>query len=155
MSYNSKRMISCMVASIILFVAYIIYALGSRSPQADDLRGWAIAILIFIGIGIAAVIVIMILFHIVFSAAVAIKEGESEVERIVASHTFEDERDKLIELKASKIGYVFAGIGFLAALTALAFTAPPVIALHILFGSFAFGSFIEGGVSIYLYERGI
>ena len=154
MSYNSKRMITCMAAAIVLFAVYISRALGNRAPASDDLRAWAITILVFIAISVAVMIIIMVLFHIVFAAAIAIKEGEGDVERIVESHTREDERDKLINLKANSIGYGFAGLGFIAALISLIAGSQAIIALHILAGSFAFGSLIEGGVSVYLYERG-
>jgi hypothetical protein len=46
-------------------------------------------------------------------------------------------------------------MGFIAALLSLAFGMPAVFALHILFGTFAAGSIIEGFVSIYYYEKGV
>jgi hypothetical protein len=158
MSYNSKRTIVSMVAGGVLVAAYAVYALGGRAPAAGDLKAWAGAMLIFIGIGVAAVIVIQILFHIAFAIGVAVKErgsGEEEIERIIASSTVEDEREKLIGLKSSGVGYVCTGIGFVSALAALALGMSALTALHILFGACAASSFIEGGVSVYLFERGV
>ena len=68
---------------------------------------------------------------------------------------YEDERDKLINLKSSRIGYVCAGVGFIAGLIALAFGISAVVALHIIAGAFAVGSIIEGCVSVYLDEMGV
>ena len=158
MSFNSKRTIVSMIAGVILVAAYIIYALGEHSPAADDLKSWAASMLVFIGISVAAVVIIQILFHIAFSIGVAVKERERDektVERIIASAVVEDERDKLINLKSSRVTSIFAGIGFAAALAGLACGLSSVFALHILFGSFAAGSIVEGFVSVYYYEKGV
>ena len=158
MSYNSKKTIASMIMGVLLAAAYIIYALSDSSPAPDDLKSWATAMLVFIGIGVAAVIVIQIIFHIALSIGIAVKEqgkDDKTMERIIASIVVEDERDKLISLKSSHIGSVFAGIGFVAALVALTFGTSVVTALHILFGMFSVGSLAEGIVSVYFYERGI
>lgn len=155
MTYNSKRTISSMSAGLILVIAYLFYALGGSAPGPEDLKSWAIHMLIFIGIGIGALIVIQIAFHIVFAVSIAVREGEGAVEREIASHTLEDERDKLISLKASHIGHICMGIGLLAALACLALGIPAVAALHVLLGSCALGTLVDGGVSVYLYERGM
>jgi len=158
MSYNSKKSIASMVTGILVVTAYIIYALSEHSPASDNLKSWAVVMLVFIGIGIAAVVIIQILSHIALTVGIAVKEREQDdktVERIVASVLVEDERDKLINLKSSHIGYIFAGIGFVACLLGLAFGISSVFALHILFGAFAFGSVIEGFAGIYFNEKGV
>lgn len=158
MSYKSKRTITSMSAGVLLCVGYLIYALGSRAPEAGNLKGWAALMLAFIGISVGALIVIQILFHIGYSIGVAVKEQnrqDKEVERIVASAMVEDEMEKTISLKSSHIGYICCGGGFLVMLVALAIGISAVVALHILFGSFLLGSLAEGGFSIYLYESGV
>ena len=158
MSYNSKKAITSMVAGVILIAAYIIYALGAHSPAPEDVKAWAVAMLVFIGISVAAMIVIQILFHIATAIGIAVKEQErdkQEIDRRFSSLTVEDERDKLISLKSSHISFIVAGIGFVAALFALAFGASAVVALHILFGSCAAGSTADGIASVYFYERGV
>lgn len=162
MSYKSKRTITSMVVGILIFVFYISYAFGKNSPGSEDLRAWAIAILIFIGIGVICLIVVHILFYIVVSIGIAVKEQgnddkivEERVQRIVSSSMVEDEMDRLINLKSGNIGYICIGVGFIAALIALAIGVSAVFAFHILFFSFGFGSIIEGSVSVYLYERGV
>lgn len=158
MSYNSKKTITSVVAGVLLNIAYIIYALGEHSPAPDNLKSWAIAMLVFIGIGIAAVIVIQIIFHIVTAIGIAIKEQEhddKEIERHLLSLVVEDERDKLISLKSTHIGYVFVGIGFVVALAELALGMSSVVALHTLLGAFSVGSIAEGIASICFYEKGV
>jgi len=156
MSYTIK--IVNMVACVLLIIAYSIYAMGETAPEPDDLKSWAIAMLIFIGIGIVVMIVIQILFHIVLSIGIAIKEREEDdktVERIITSTVVEDERDKLISLKSAHIGSTCVGVGFVAALLILAFGSSALVALHVIFGSFIIGLLVEGGASIYYYERGV
>ena len=158
MSYKSKRNLISMVAGVLLIIGYIIYVLRKDSPAPDDLKTWAVTMLIFIGTSVAVMVVIQILFHIGLAIGIAVKEKENDdkrVERIMESSMYEDERDKLINLKSSHIGNVCAGIGFVAGLIALALGISAVVALHIIAGAFAVGSIIEGGVSIYLDERGV
>ena len=158
MLYNSKRTIISMALGILLLIAYAVYALGDTSPAPDDLKAWALVMLIFIGAGIVAAIIIQILFHIVFAIGIAVKEkdcDDEKVERIIKSTMVEDERDKLIGLKAARIGYSCTCFGFIIGLAALAAGISVVAAFHIMVGAVAVGSFIEGGVSVYLNERGV
>jgi low affinity Fe/Cu permease len=158
MSYSSKRTITSVVAGILLIAAYIIYASGSNAPAPEDLKAWATAMLVFIGIGVAAIIVIQIVFHIALAIGIAIKEQERDgkkIERILESSMAEDEREKLIGLKSSRVGYICAGAGAMAMLIALATGVSAVLALQLLFGSFAAGSVVEGIVSVYFYEKGV
>jgi hypothetical protein len=158
MSYNSKKTIVSMAAGVVIFAAYIIYALGSSSPAIENVKDWAKVMLLFIGIGIGALIVIQILFHIGCAIGIAVKEegkSDKEIERIVSATVIEDEREKMINLKSAHIGYICVGLGFVAVLIALMMNVAIVSALHILFGAFGLASIMEGFVSIYLYERGI
>jgi hypothetical protein len=147
-----------MVAGILLMIAYSIYALGKTAPAPDNMKSWAVVMLVFIGVSVAVMIVIQILFHIGLAIGIAVKEKEHDdekVERIIKASMVEDERDKLISLKASHIGYACGGTGFIAALIVLAVGLSTLCALHIVFGSFFVGSIVEGCVSIYHHERGI
>jgi uncharacterized protein involved in response to NO len=158
MSYNSIRTIVSTVAGVILIAAYIIYALGTNSPAPENLKSWATVMLVFIGIGAAALIIIQVLFHIALAIGIAVREREHDgktVERIISSSMVEDERDKIISLRSSHVGYICVGTGFIAALVALASGMAYVVALHVLSGAFAVGSIIEGIVSVYYYEKGV
>ncbi len=112
--------------------------------------------LVFIGIGAAAVIAVQILFHIALAVHLTAKEkDEKTVKRVMGATMLEDERDKAVSRKSSAVGYGLAGLGFCAALVALAAGASVVLALHILFGASFLGSLLEGCASIYWYERGL
>jgi len=158
MSYKSKRNLVNMIAGVLLIIGYTIYALGMASPAPDDLKRWAVTMLIFIGTSVAVMIVIQIFFHIGIAIGIAVKEKENDdkrIGRIIESSMFEDERDKLINLKSAHIGNVCAGVGFVAGLIALALGISVVVALHIIAGAFAAGSIIEVCVNICLDERGV
>ena len=158
MAYTSKRTIINMCVGILLMIVYIVYALSDASPIPEDLKSWALAILIYIGACIVAVIVIQIFFHIAFAVGISVKEKSNDnkmAERIIKSSMVEDERDKLISLKSTRIGYSFTGFGFIAGLITLAIGIPTVVVLHIMTGGFAVGSIIEGVLSVYFNERGV
>ena len=158
MTYNSKRKITDMAVGAMLMLAYALYANGKHEAEAGNLQFWAGRMLIFIGIGIAAIIVVQILFHIAFAIGVSVKERaqtDENVERIIRASMVEDERDKLIDQKAARVGYACVGIGFVAALVVWVLGGSAVTGLHILFGAFAGSTFAEGVVGVYLNERGV
>ena len=158
MSYKSKRILLSMCAGLALTVAYVVHALGKSAPAPEDLRGWAALMLIFAGIGIVGQIVLQLLFHFGYAIGIAVQEhdgDEKKVERIMDANMAEDEMDKLIGLKGAHAAFVLTGLGFVAALAALALGASVLAALHGLLGAFALANLLEGAVSIRLYERGV
>ena len=165
MSYQEKRTIVSIVTGALVLAAYCIYAFGqyqSGTVVPGDLKFWARTILIFIGIGIAASIVIQIVFHILLSIATAVKRkildeniDDKEIEKSIEAEMVEDEMDKLIDLKSTRISFIFAGIGFVAALLSLIFNYPPEVMLNIMFISFSIGSLFEGFTQLYFYRKGI
>lgn len=128
MSYHEGRTITMIVSSVIVFAVYAMVLFtkyrGGDFVGAEPLRLGAIILLLFIPIEIGAKIVTMIVFSI--GQAIATRGKEVDV-------PIEDERDKLVELKAGRItAYVFGG-GFFLAMGALALTWPLVVAFLILF----------------------
>lgn len=165
MSYQEKRTIVSIITGIIILAAYCTHTyekVQSGAIAADDMKFWAGAMLVFIGIGIVAAIVIQIVFHIMLSIAIAVQEkvrngqcAEKEIEKTIAAEMVEDEMDKLIELKSMRVGFIVAGVGFIAALAAVVMNYSAVIMMNILFISFSAGSLLEGFVRLYFYRRGI
>jgi len=163
MSYQEKKTIISLVTSFMLIAAYCLYAFGKAGMEhLNDLQFWAKTILIFIGIGIVALIIIQIVFHILLAISKAVQQkmrdeaiDDKEFERAFEREIVEDEMDKLIELKANKIGYSIMGLGFAAGLIAIAFGASGVALLNILFLSTWLGSFIEGLMQVRYYRKGI
>jgi hypothetical protein len=163
MSYPEKRTVVSVVSGALLMVAYCIYAYAKLGfTNLTDLKPWATTMLVFIGIGIVAMIIIQIVFHILLSMGIALKEkirdesiDDKKIESTIASEMIEDEMDKLIELKAHKIGYSFVGFGFVAGLITLAFGLPAAIMLNVLFLASMLGSIVEGLIQLRYYRKGV
>lgn len=165
MSYQEKRTITSIVTGALVLTAYCLYAFGNFQPGAsvsDDLKYWAGSMLVFIGIGIAASIVIQIVFHILLSISIAVQQkvrdqnaDNQAIERSIGAEMVEDEMDKLIELKAMRVGFVVAGFGFVAALVSLVLNYSPSVMINILFISFSGGAMGEGLAQLYFYRNGI
>lgn len=165
MSYQEKRTLATILTGAAVLTAYIIYALGKYRAGVfapDDFRVWAVAMLKFIGLGVIVTVVIQVVFHILLSVGIAVREkirnnaaDDKDIERTIKMEMVEDERDKLVELKSLRVGFIFAGAGFVLGLLTLALGKPPVIMLNILFISFSLGSLAEGFAQIFLYRRGV
>src|SRR5680860_1180368 len=117
MSYREKENMVNIFSSILITAVYawIIYQkqLAGTIDLTDDFQKWGIVFLIFAGVSIVARIVIYIIFSII--NAIATRE-----EKIPA----EDERDKLIKLKATRNSSYSFSIGFFMAIIALAIGMP-------------------------------
>lgn len=165
MSFQERRTLTTVITGAAVLAAYCIYAFGkyqSGVVAAGDLKFWAVTMLIFIGIGVAVTIVISIVFSIVSSIAIAITEkirnndcDDKEIEKRIGVEMQEDERDKLIELKASKIGYYVSGFGIIGGLVSVVLGYSAAVMLNIMFISMSFGSIVEGISQMVFYRRGI
>ncbi|MEO9483121.1 MAG: hypothetical protein ABJG47_06735 [Ekhidna sp.] len=118
MDYNERKSIVNMLSTVIVLGIYywsVFERFDSLTLTTDEqLQFWAKAILIAIPISIVAKIVVMIIFAI--SNYIITREDLP---------CFEDERDKLIELKSTRNSYFFFGFGFFISLVVLAFGYPP------------------------------
>jgi len=114
MSYQESRSLTNIISTILITGIYslVVYQryLNGVADTTDVFRFWALTILIFIPISIVARIIIMIIFSII-NAAIQTAKGEEADELEIT-----DERDKLIELKATKISLIVFSIGFILAL---------------------------------------
>ena len=150
MSFQEKN-IAVSLASFLLILGIYLISLfqmvqngGLNSTSLFRLWGIVIVLAIFF------TIVATILTHIVSAIIEAIKSGgeEPDIEDMA------DERDKLIDLKGSKISYSVTSLGVFLAMLTFALGQPPLImfALLIFFGIL---SQIVGDVSrLMLYRRG-
>jgi hypothetical protein len=161
MSYQEKRTLANMVVGFALLIAYCGYMLSAYRNGwflPDDIKFCAKTMLIFIGIGIAAAIVSQIILHILLSIQAAIRKGDcdsKDIEKEIKCASVEDEMDKLIELKAMKLGFIIAGTGMVSALLAIVLGMPNAVMLNILYLSMSIGSLAEGALSLYYYRRGV
>ncbi len=148
MSYQEKQNIVNIISGLLITVLYaiIVYQrhLEGRFDLTTDFDKWGVIFLVFIGVSIVARIIIQIIFHII--NAIATREEKTPVE---------DERDKLIKLKATRNSYyVFTG-GFVMSVMALA-VGMPVYGMFIAFvGVGLIAEIIENSSQIYFYRKGV
>ena len=119
---------------------------GGSFAEANVFRLWGITIALAVIVTIFATI----LTHI-FSAIIhAIKTGEEKptVEDI------EDERDKLIDLRGTKLTYVVSSLGVFFSMLTFVFGQPPLVMFTLLIFSGLVAQVIGDVRRLYLYRRG-
>lgn len=161
MTYQTKKTLVSLMASLILLISYCISVYNDFSKVLileNDASFWARKMLLFIGIGIVINIISFIVFHILLSVNLTVKDStkdSKEINRKLELEMVEDEMDKLIELKSLRVGYIIASIGFILGLILLALNASLAIVLNTLFLSFFVGAIAEGISNLFYYFRGI
>ena len=148
MSYQEKQNIVNIFSALLVTIIYALMVLQRQEQGQFDLTSdfhiWGIVFLIFIGISVVVRIVIQIIFHII--NAIATRE-----EKIPA----EDERDKIIKLKATRNSYYAFTSGFVLSVLGLA-VGMPVYGIFIAFVGFGLiAEIIDNGSQIYYYRKGV
>src|SRR5210317_266911 len=146
MTYQEKQNIVNIFSGLLItaIFAWMVYQrqLQGVFDLTEDFSKWGLVFIIFIGVSIVARIIIQIVFHI-FNA---IATREEDVPK-------EDERDKLVKLKATRNSYYAFSGGFVVSVVALALGMPVhgmFIAL-VIFGLIA--EIIDNGSQIYYYRK--
>ncbi len=165
MSYQEKRTFVTILVGFLVLISYLIFIFTKHQNDTLDvnnLKFWATTMLIFIGIGVIATIITQILFHIFYSIGYAVKEkiknpkiSDKDIEKSIKSQMVTDEMDKIVELKSMRIGFVFAGLGFVLSLVLLLLDYSAAVMMNSIFISFNLGSLFEGFMQLYYYKRGI
>jgi len=148
MSYQEKQNIVNMLTGLLLTVIFglLVYQRHQQGQfdLTEDFRAWGIVFLIFIGVSVVIRIIIQIIFHIIN----AIATRSEDVPR-------EDERDKLIKLKATRNSYYAFTSGFVLSVVGLALGMP----VHWIFIAFVASGLIaeilDNGSQIYYYRKGV
>lgn len=149
MSYQEKNITVSLVSTLLILGYYLVNVFQMYQDGgliADRVfRLWAIVIVA----GIIVNIVSSILTNIVLSIVHAIKTKTEEEERFI-----EDERDKLIGLKGTRVSYITFSIGVLLAMLTFVFGQPALVMFSLII-FFSLVAEIVGDISqIYRYRRG-
>lgn len=148
MSFQERRAIVYATSSILISVLYATYMAPSYPEggvqSADIFRWWGNFFLLLVGVSIVAKIII----HILFSTLNTIVTREDEPK-------FGDERDQLIELKASRIALYLFAAGFMVAMASLVvINEQPSAMFAILFMVGIVTDVISELAQFYFYRRG-
>ncbi len=148
MSYRVKENIVNIFSGILTtaILASLIYQkhLAGQFDLTQDFKAWGFIFLVFMGVSIVARIIIYIIFHII--NAIATREQNIPVE---------DERDKLIKLKALRNSHYVFSTGFVLSIVALAFGMPVFWIFVIFLVSGLLSEIIDNGSQIYYYHKGV
>ena len=145
MSHHEAKYLASFLTTLPLSVVYALtvhdaFATGALlGPDAGAAAGRTILTLIAAIVGVG--IVIQALLHIV-----RLGLGQ-EVE------WHEDERDKLIELKAVNIAFSVFGAGFLAALIGLWRGLPPTLVIHLITGAMLVAGLTGDAMRLWFYRK--
>jgi Na+/H+ antiporter NhaD/arsenite permease-like protein len=93
------------------------------------------------------VITLTIIVHVVFNAINAIVTKQDDVPPA-------DERDKLIELKATRNTHYLFIVGFFIAMVFLAFSTAPFVVFNLLIFAFVASELLGYASQLYYYRRG-
>ncbi|NOV00576.1 hypothetical protein [Paenibacillus planticolens] len=148
MTYQEKKSILSLISAILIFGSYCMYMYPKYPEGAPEststLHYWGSFVLILTMVSIVAHIVISIIFNIVFR--ITTKEKEP---------SFEDELDKLINLKAFRNSFAVFILGFLLAMGSLVIDQPLHVMFMILIAS-GFLSDVTGSITkLYHYRKGV
>mgnify|MGYP007059440272 CR=1 FL=1 len=150
MSFQEKNITVTLVNFTLILAYFLIRVLQMAATESftepNVFRLWVIIIVAAVLVTIAATI----LTHIVSAIIEAIRTGDEEPE----IEDIADERDKLIDLRGTRITYTVSSLGVLVAMLTFAFGQPPLVmfTLLIFFGVLAQ---IVGDISrLLLYRRG-
>ncbi len=149
MDIKEKRILVSLVGSVVvmLFYAWYIYSryIAGNPDILNDFRFWGRSFLILIPIAIG----IQILIHIIFAIIIHILWKGEDIDPI------EDERDKLIELKAIKISHYIFIVGFMLAMGSLALGMQPWVMFVVLISSGFVASTVNELFRLYYYRKGV
>ena len=150
MSFQEKNFTASLVTFTLILGYYLIRLLqlvqSGNFNSTSVVRLWGFVI----GFAIIGTILITIFTHIISAITQAIQTGKEDPK----IEDTQDERDKLIDLRGTKVTYTVSSSGVFFAMLTFAFGQPPLVmfSLLIFFGVFAQ---IMGDISrLILYRRG-
>ncbi len=147
MTYHEKRALTTMTSSVLITAAYSVYLfqryLAGGAGNLNDPHFWGKAFLIFIAVSIVANILISMVFHIIYYLTEK-EEGPQ----------FSDERDKLIELKGSRIALWVFSFGVILSMVTQVLDLPLYVMFVTLVYSGLVSSVSDELTQFVLYRRG-
>lgn len=150
MSFQEKNVTVSLVNFTLILGFFSIRVLqmiqGGNFEESNVFRLWGITIVLAVIVTIFATI----LTHIFSAILHAIRTGEekSNVEDI------EDERDKLIDLRGTKLTYVVSSLGVFFSMLTFVFGQPPLVMFTLLIFSGLVAQVTGDVRRLYLYRRG-
>jgi hypothetical protein len=139
-SFKEKSIWTSLIMTIIIFGYYFTRVFNVlNQPTVDSTN----LIVLFI-----SVVIMMIMLEITIHIILGIIDNKNANEA-------DDERDRLIDLKATKISYYILILGVFQAVAGLLMTKSPVIIANIILLFFVFAEIVGDSIRLYYYRKGI
>ena len=150
MSFQQRNITVSLVTFILILGFYLIRIFQLLQTDSfistNVFRLWGIIVVL----AIVATILLTILAHIGSAVFQVIKTGDENPK----IEDFQDERDKLIDLRGTQITYVASSLGVLAAMLTFVFGQPPLLMFSLLIFSGLLAQIIGDISRLMLYRRG-
>lgn len=148
MSHQEKKTYLELLGNVLVFTGYGLYVYLNNQARIEanpnDFAFWGSTFLIMIPVAI----VIHIVLHILFAIYTRVASGEGIPD-------FEDEMDKLIELRAIRNSHWTFILGFGAAMASQVMGYEPFVMVLSLFGAGFVSSIVSDLTKLYFYRKGL
>lgn len=150
MSFQEKNVAVTLGSFTLILVIYLagmgrMLAAGGLN-ESGVFRLWGIVIVLAIVFTVAATI----MTHIVSAIIEAIRTGDDDPQ----IEDIEDERDKLIDLRGTRVTYTVYSLGVFLAMLSFYFGQPPLVMFSLLILAGVVGQIIGDVTRLALYRRG-
>jgi hypothetical protein len=139
-SFKEKSIWTSLIMTIIIFGYYFTRVFNLLNQPTTDHTN---LITLFIG-----VVILMITLEITIHIIISIFDNKGTKET-------GDERDRLIDLKATKISYYILILGVFQAVAGLLMTKSPIMIANIILLFFVFAEIVGDSIRLYYYRKGI
>ena len=150
MTYQEKNTIVSFCSQILILGFFLVrifqIAQGGELESSPIFRLWLTVIILVI----VATILGTILAHILSAIVQSIQTGGEEPQ----IDDIEDERDKMIELKGTRVAYIVSSIGVFLAMLTLVFGQPSLVMFSLLILAGLLAQISADVSKLYLYRRG-
>ena len=140
MSFKEKSVLGSLIFTVIVFGYYFTRAFGLINNTESGLADSAV---LFIG-----VVILIIILEIILHTILAIVHRKESIQT-------NDERDNLIELKATRISYYILIFGILTAGISLLFVLTPLLLANIILFFFIIAEITGFSMQLYYYRKGV
>jgi len=150
MSFREKSTIGSLVLTVVIFGSYFLKVFEAFTSSSSD----AIAVLPGVLIGVVITVVVV---EVVYQVAIAILDGEED----------SDERDRLVDARATRISYYVLAAGCVATIghmlisemvgewLADSVTRTPIFVANMLVFSFILSEIVGFSMQLFYYRRGV
>lgn len=142
MTYQEKNNMVSLISTLVIFGFYFFHVYQIYQAGVPN----TVAMMATIGLWVP-VIILTVIVHVVFNTINALAARQDDVPPV-------DERDKLIELKATRNSHYLFIIGFFISMTLLFFSTSPFVIFNLLIFAFIAAEVLGYFSQLYYYRRG-